>query len=822
MNNNRAIHPKPHHWLLLLSLAAVLLMFASCADDLYEEGANRRPLDFSDYPTRFAAVESLEEASASKAAKKISTDYDKKWWWTFGDHIFVKDGSSFVRSDTSDIPLPATGVSLVQDANFYFKETFEGDRYDVYYTGNGGTNGKCADSVHITPVQWQTAFGAGHVGKYGDCATGTARRQNESLFHVQLNHKASYLLFTPRVVNASYNTKLRSITVTSDNTICGDYAFGADGLDKDNVKNGGKKITLNLYTVDALGKEHYPFALSDFKDTDKCLYMVLQPGDHKVSITYEMVDSLGKKSNMQIQEVKHNKLTNKYEYSYTDSISAGTHWKVTRELKSTAHTFTENGFTKVSHKLEGSTELMRFQIPYTYYEWGASTWFWMLRKESSHLGDYGMGELMNKGELSATRYPTNSNPADAANYECTGAPLTYVPSWFNRVAEADNWNARNGTLYAIYNRTNTRFYRIHNLKSVLIWKDGVNSDYAFTWSDYVNLVNSGFLNDYKPFLEFLQEGTNGYPLCYHNVGSPLPIETISKYNGIHYCGYSGCQRYYNGRWTEDDYRNVYAPYNYIGYYESGDISHRSVYKMPSANEVTYYLKYGDIHRDNTTLWKIDGAKNLLNEMGPGYRGDTTLCRGGIWIKKRAVIEAEGHPFSTTMSAYGIDLRYQSPGNNYMFRHYNEDAQVPAAEAAGGAVADVKYGVPANKDDYFFLPLLGYMHNVANSPGTTSNNIDWSANRGQYKFVGAEGYYWTRTAWPNAVISGQTNAYNLHGEREAYYLRITPYYVALAWDMRANRIHGMVGNQRPDWYRTLPTAQRNPYGMSTFQNDPWFQ
>ncbi|MBP3726691.1 MAG: hypothetical protein J6I60_05690 [Bacteroidaceae bacterium] len=774
MNNNRAIHPKPHHWLSLLSLAAVLLMFASCADDLYEEGANRRPLDFSDYPTRFAAVESLEEASASKAAKKISTDYDKKWWWTFGDHIFVKDGSSFVRSDTSDIPLPATGVSLVQDANFYFKETFEGDRYDVYYTGNGGTNGKYADSVHITPVQWQTAFGAGHVGKYGDCATGTATRQNESLFHVQLNHKASYLLFTPRVANASYNTKLRSITVTSDNTICGDYAFGAGGLDKDNVKNGGKKITLNLYTVDALGKEHYPFALSDFKDTDKCLYMVLQPGDHKVSITYEMVDSLGKKSNMQIQQVKHNKLTNKYEYSYTDSIAPATRWKVTRELKSTAHTFTENGFTKVSHKLEGSTELMRFRIPYTYYEWGAAGWFWLTAAENAENGNgsatYSFYPQLASGHSSTLRtlkwtystgWPTNADPSDISNYERSGAPLSYIyPGWSYLLGYTGDQNAN----VICYPKT--------------LWLGGTTSTNRW-W--YPTRYGGEVIE--CPYAPYVTQGRSDINVAVSSFVSTIYGKTIgSKYHTVYWNSGQG---------------NVM----------------RSIFKMPSANEMTYYLKYGDIHRDNSTLWKIEG-----------YCGDTTLCRGGIWVKKKKVIEAEGHSFSSEVSAYNnIDLRYQSPGNNYIFRHYNEDAQVPAAEAAGGAVADVKYGVPANKDDYFFLPLLGYMHNVGNSPGTSSNGMDWSANKGQYKFVGAEGYYWTRTMWPNSIIAGQTNAYNTHGDRESYYLHITPYYVALCWDIRANRIHGFVGNERPDWCRTMPYAERytHEYGGES-KNDTWFQ
>ena len=79
-------------------------------------------------------------------------------------------------------------------------------------------------------------------------------------------------------------------------------------------------------------------------------------------------------------------------------------------------------------------------------------------------------------------------------------------------------------------------------------------------------------------------------------------------------------------------------------------------------------------------------------------------------------------------------------------------------------------------------------------------------------------------WPNSIISGQTNGYDLHGDREAYYLRITPYYVSLSWDMRANRIHGFVGNERPDWCRTMPEKDRVTQHFSELYtyNDTWFQ
>lgn len=742
-------------------LTAMALMYVGCAEDTLDGTADpNRPIDLSEWGTCFASG-TLTESGALGSPRKISTDYNMKYWWTFGDHIWVKDGDTFLRNDTSDIPKPVEGSSLVNDARFFFKAEMTDDEYEVRYTGNGGVNGLRADSVHITAVQWQTEPGAAHVGKYGDCAATTATRQADGSYTFQLNHKVSFLLFTPRVANASYNTKLRSISITKlnnspgDSALCGSYYFDNDGLHTGTaMKNAGKKITLNLFKTDALGKEHYPFALSDFKDTDKCLYMVLQPGDHKLAITYEMVDSLGRKSDTQIQYVTHNKTTDKYEYKYTDSI-APARWKVTRELKATAHTFTENGFTKVSHKLEEPTEIPRYQIPYTYYEWGASMW--------AYNNDVRLDDRYNQA---TDGYPTNSDPSDVANYEKPGMPLTYTPP-------------------------NMDYFVQESLTGYppIMWLPGTKETARFFTSRMTN---------YSPRSPFYYIGVHIANI--QEKGIYHPFTDIPDYAIKPEVSFITHQYKVNS--------SDYITTNISG----GKVHTRALIKMPTANEMTYYLKYGDIHRDNTTLWKI-------NE----YRGDTTLCRGGIWIKKRKVIEAEGHPFSTEVSAYGIDLRAQSPGNNYMFCHYNVDADISAAEQAGGAVADVKYGVPANKDDYFFLPLLGYMHNVANSPGTNSNSQNWRANKGQYKFVGAEGYYWTRTAWPNVIVSGQTNAYNTHGAREAYYLRITPYYVALAWDMRANRIHGMVGNQKPDWYRELPETQRVITGFDRdFVNDPWFQ
>lgn len=107
--------------------------------------------------------------------------------------------------------------------------------------------------------------------------------------------------------------------------------------------------------------------------------------------------------------------------------NAAQKWKKARRLKAGAHTFTPNGFTKVSHKLDG----MRFQIPHTYYQWGASSWVYSTENQETE--DY--KEYFGTGHV--VGYPTNSDPSDNGHYEMIGTPLTYntTPAYYH----ADEW-----------------------------------------------------------------------------------------------------------------------------------------------------------------------------------------------------------------------------------------------------------------------------------------------------------------------------------------------------------------------------------------------
>ena len=121
--------------------------------------------------------------------------------------------------------------------------------------------------------------------------------------------------------------------------------------------------------------------------------------------------------------------------------------------------------------------------------------------------------------------------------------------------------------------------------------------------------------------------------------------------------------------------------------------------IPNANEMTWYLVKGDARYDSDELWTSMGHLN----------------KGGIWLKKKSVLQAEGN-YSTEKSYDGVtDLRVTPLPHGFTpaFSH----TPLSAAEA--------------NK--YFYLPALG---------SYVGQNFT-----GMGHMVGA-GYYWTSTTLPD--------------------------------------------------------------------------
>ena len=128
--------------------------------------------------------------------------------------------------------------------------------------------------------------------------------------------------------------------------------------------------------------------------------------------------------------------------------------------------------------------------------------------------------------------------------------------------------------------------------------------------------------------------------------------------------------------------------------------------LPNANEMSWYAMYGDPRWDNDELWTTMGH----------------LYRGGMWFKKKSVLQGEGH-YSTEKSADGsTDLR--TTFKNYYNGNSSINSGLPSAADAG---------------NYFYLPALGYYI------------------YGQLSGVGHLNYYWSSSADPQ----GSYNAYYLY-------------------------------------------------------------
>ena len=125
-------------------------------------------------------------------------------------------------------------------------------------------------------------------------------------------------------------------------------------------------------------------------------------------------------------------------------------------------------------------------------------------------------------------------------------------------------------------------------------------------------------------------------------------------------------------------------------------THTSCKDLPNANEQSWYCMYGEPRWDADELWTTMGH----------------LYKGGMWFKKKSVLQAEHH-YDTEKSADNTtDLRTT-------WKNYNNNS------------SSINSGVPsaADANKYFYLPALGYY------------------NSGKLNNVGDIGNYWSSSAFP---------------------------------------------------------------------------
>ena len=144
----------------------------------------------------------------------------------------------------------------------------------------------------------------------------------------------------------------------------------------------------------------------------------------------------------------------------------------------------------------------------------------------------------------------------------------------------------------------------------------------------------------------------------------------------------------------------------LRYYHEGGGSGRfdatqSCATLPNVNEMTWYAAKGDPRWDADEVWTTMGH----------------LYKGGMWFKKKAVLQTEGH-YNSNTAVDGTDWRTNDNGNSW-----------PVSQTLPSA---------ADANKYFYLPALGYYRT------------------GQLYFVGYYGLYWSSSAEP----SSSDYAYNL--------------------------------------------------------------
>ena len=194
---------------------------------------------------------------------------------------------------------------------------------------------------------------------------------------------------------------------------------------------------------------------------------------------------------------------------------------------------------------------------------------------------------------------------------------------------------------------------------------------------------------------------------------------VKNYDGDHYYMWDAQEQYWKGyEWTKNlpagvgqptidgyipgattssNYAHSNADSRYYngsnpGWGISNPATHTPCKDLPNANEMTWYAKYGDPRWDADELWTTMGH----------------LYKGGMWFKKKSVLQSENH-YNSNTAVDGTDWLTNVNSNAWSVSQI-----LPSAADAG---------------NYFYLPALGIYLS------------------GQLAGVGGDGYYWSSSARP---------------------------------------------------------------------------
>ena len=243
--------------------------------------------------------------------------------------------------------------------------------------------------------------------------------------------------------------------------------------------------------------------------------------------------------------------------------------------------------------------------------------------------------------------------------------------------------ATNGSYVVIKPGTHTLKIR-YWVKDVATYVEGtitkILSSASYDQNKYYNITANLDIKDYDGDKYYMWDAQQNY-WAGHEWNSANPWQPVL--NGNHNGNYA--QSNTDSRWYHE---GSGSPFN----------ATQSCATLPNANEMSWYVMYGDPRWDADELWTTMGH----------------LHKGGMWFKKKSVLQAEHH-YDTEKSADGAtDMRTTMKGYTNSNSSINNSG-LPSVADAG---------------NYFYLPALGFY------------------SYGQLTNVGIYGSHWSSNATPS--------------------------------------------------------------------------
>ena len=235
---------------------------------------------------------------------------------------------------------------------------------------------------------------------------------------------------------------------------------------------------------------------------------------------------------------------------------------------------------------------------------------------------------------------------------------------------------------------------------------------------------------------------------YYNITANLDVK---DYDGDHYYMWDAQEQYWKGHeWNlggsqptlasqsassdyaqnSSDTNNRWYNESYPGWGISNPATHAPCKDLPNANELSWYVMYGDPRWDADELWTTMGH----------------LYKAGMWLKKKSVLLAENH-YNTEKSADNTtDLRTT-------YKVYKNDNS-----------SFTNSGPPSASDanNYFYLPaLVSYYSGSLSGVGYVGNY--WSSSAYPWGSSDSDEAYFLEFNWRRVIVYDNGRRYGYRAE-----------------------------------------------------------